>query len=181
MNIKQLKLVPTSHDCAYVMAEFIKLRLNNKSMNKFFEEKQYKKSTKKSYLYPFQEKEFNLINESIEGIKLLKQNSYEWLKKKYDKGFFIEDDRNNICLKNVWLVGYLNTHHNKINKIEVLLKTGIAGTKNASNAIIYVGKSTGNYFNLLDKNSNPTKNFGDFYCNDMSILKNRILNVINKK
>lgn len=178
MIIKQLKLVPTSHDCAVVMAEFIKLRLNNKSMKKFFEEKQYKKSTKKAYLYPFQEKEFNLINESIEGIKLLKQNSYEWLKKKYDKGFFIEDDRNNICLKNVWLVGYLNSHHNKINKIEVLVKTGIAGTKNASNVIIHVGKSTGIYFNLLDRNSVPNKNFHDFFCNDMSILKNRFINEI---
>ena len=87
MNIKQLKLVPTSHDCAVVMAELIKLRLNNKSMNKFFEEKKYKKNTKKAYLYPFQEKEFNLINESIEGIKLLKQNSYEWLKKNMIRGF----------------------------------------------------------------------------------------------
>ena len=176
--MKQLKLVPTSHDCAYVITEFIKLRLNNKSIEQFFEGKQYTQSTKKAYMYPFQEKEFNLFNESINGIKYLKQNSYDFLKSKYDKGFVLGDDRNNICLKNVWLVGYLNENYSKKNKIEILLNAGFAGTKNASNVIMYVGKSTGLYFNLLSTNGIPTNKFNDFYSNDMSLLKDRITNAV---
>ena len=54
--MKQLKLVPTSHDCAYVITEFIKLRLNNKSIEQFFEGKQYTPSTKKLICLHFKKK-----------------------------------------------------------------------------------------------------------------------------
>ena len=54
-----------------------------------------------------------------------------------------------------------------------LILSNFAGTKNASSAILTVGKSTGKYFKLLDMKGNPTKNFEKFYSKDMSLLENR--------
>lgn len=172
-SIKQLKLVPSSHNLGYVVTELIRIKLNNESMDNFFHQKNYTKSTKVSYCYPFQKKEFDLYKESLDGIKKLKENSFNWLINKHKLGFFLTDDRNHMCLKNTWLVGHLNQNFPKKNISQKLILSNFAGTKNAAAAIITVGKSSGIYFKLLDKEGNPTENFKKFYCKDMSLLEKR--------
>ena len=172
-QIKQLKLVPTSHNFGYVVNEFIRIKLNNESMDNFFHKKKYTINTIKAYCYPFQKKEFNLNNESLDSLKKLKEDSFDWLNKKHKLGFFVTDDKNYICLKNTWLVGHLNKNYPNISHSKKLVMSNFAGTNNASSAILTVGKSTGIYFTLLDMNGNPTKNFEKFYSKDMSLLENR--------
>ena len=53
-QIKQLKLVPTSHNFGYVVNEFIRIKLNNENIDNFFYKKKYTKNTIKAYCYPFQ-------------------------------------------------------------------------------------------------------------------------------
>ena len=43
-QIKQLKLVPTSHNFGYVVNEFIRIKLNNESMDNFFHKKNIPKT-----------------------------------------------------------------------------------------------------------------------------------------
>ena len=116
-------------------------KLNNESIDDFFHKKKYTKSTLKAYCYPFQKKEFNLNNESLDSLKKLKEDSFEWLNKKHKLGFFVTDDKNYICLKNTWLVGYLNKNYPNIDHSKKLILSNFAGTRNATSAIFTVGKS----------------------------------------
>ena len=50
---------------------------------------------------------------------------------------------------------------------------GFAGSLNAANAILEVGRSVGKFFNLLDQNYFPTTVFDQFY-RDMNDLENEL-------
>jgi hypothetical protein len=83
-------------------------------------------------------------------------------------------------LKTAWIVGFLNKYYFANDFNEILVNAKIAGNKKASENLLQVGLPTGNYFNLLDNQGKPSKNYQSFYCNDMSLIEDRILNVIKK-
>jgi hypothetical protein len=188
-NINQLNLVPTViPNLSKLMNEFIKLKLSNIQLNeKEFKERMFSNNkntltdkTKEAYCKPFGKKELNLFDESLESINKLQINSYNWLNDKYKSGFIFKDDRCDIYLKTAWIVGFLNKYYFANDFNPILVNAKIAGNTKASKNLLQVGLPTGNYFNLLDNQGKPSKNYQSFYCNDMSLIEDRILNVIKK-
>jgi hypothetical protein len=187
--INQLNLVPTVvPDMKKLMNEFINLKFKNLNLSeKEFQEKMFsnnkislKKSTRRSYCTPFKKNEFNLFEESLDSIKSLNSDSYKWLKNKNKLGFMFTDDRTNIYLKGVWIVGYLNKYYSGSDFNSILISANIAGNIKAAQNLVQVSITTGRYFKFIDKKGRPLKNYYDFYCNDMSLLENRILDTIKK-
>ena len=188
-SINQLNLVPTViPNLSKLMNEFIKLKLSNIQLNeKEFKERMFSNNknaltdkTKEAYCKPFGKKELNLFDEGLESIKKLQINSYNWLNDKYELGFIFKDDRCDIYLKTAWIVGFLNKYYFANDFNSILVNAKIAGNTKASKNLLQVGLRTGNYFNLLDNQGKPSKNYQSFYCNDMSLIEDRILNVIKK-
>jgi hypothetical protein len=170
------------------MNELINLKLSNLELNeKEFKERMFPKNknslkdnTKQAYCKPFGKKELNLFDEDLDAIKKLQINSYNWLKDKYESGFIFKDDRSDIYLKTVWIVGFLNKYYFASDFNSILVNAKIAGNAKAAQNLLQVGLPTGIYFKLLDDQGIPLKNYQSFYCNDMSLLEDRILNVIKK-
>jgi len=188
-SINQLNLVPTViPNLNILMNEFINLKLQKTELNEkefkdkmFFNNKvSYTDNTKKAYCTPFGKKELNLFDEDLDAIKKLQINSYNWLKDKYKSGFIFKDDRSDIYLKTVWIVGFLNKYYFASDFNSILVNAKIAGNTGAAKNLLQVGLPTGVYFKLLDNKGIPSKNYQNFYCNDMSLLEDRILNVIKK-
>ena len=188
-SINQLNLVPTViPNLNILMNEFINLKLQKTELNEkefkdkmFFNNKvSYTDNTKKAYCTPFGKKELNLFDEDLDAIKKLQINSYNWLKDKYESGFIFKDDRSDIYLKTVWIVGFLNKYYFASDFNSILVNAKIAGNAKAAQNLLQVGLPTGIYFKLLDDQGIPLKNYQSFYCNDMSLLEDRILNVIKK-
>ena len=188
-SINQLNLVPTViPNLSKLMNEFIKLKLSNIQLNeKEFKERMFSNNkkaltdkTKEAYCKPFGKKELNLFDEGLESIKKLQINSYNWLNDKYKSGFIFKDDRCDIYLKTAWIVGFLNKYYFANDFDLILVNAKIAGNTKASQNLLQVGLPTGNYFNLLDNQGKPSKNYQSFSCNDMSLIEDRILNVIKK-
>ena len=68
-------------------------------------------------------------------------------------------------IKDVFLVGWANIcgKNSTSQMADYLFKSGYGGTKNASTAIVSVGKSTGQLFGLLDNSGVPTKLFLKYF------------------
>ena len=188
-SINQLNLVPTVvPKFSKLMDEFINLKLSNIDLNENeFKERMFpnnkkklKEKTRELYCKPFGKRELNLFNDDQEAIKKLQSNSFNWLKDKYKSGFILKDNRSDVYLKTAWIVGFLNKYYFASDVHEILVKAKIAGNTQAAVNLFQVGLPTGIYFKLLDNQGKPSENFQIFYCNDMSLIEDRILNVIKK-
>jgi len=83
-------------------------------------------------------------------------------------------------LKTAWIVGFLNKYYFASDFHSILVNAKIAGNTKAADNLLQVGLPTGIYFKLLDNQGKPSKSYQRFYCNDMSLIEDRILNVIKK-
>lgn len=167
---RSVTFVPTSHPFEGVIREFIQLRRTGHSLSEedflesMFKTESLKLSTRKSYLFPLKKNEFNLFDCSKESIEELAGDSLRWLRKRFEPdGFHAFLDRRHVCLKDAWLVGYLNRHFSETRPFEILIDSGFAGSENAASALMTVGRSVGIFFSLLDQNGFPTENFDDFF------------------
>jgi len=178
---RNLGMVPTVHPFKKVVNEFTRIRLTRKSLSQedfldlMFEDRVLKSSTRKAYLFPLKATEFDLFEESEVSIKELEKDSFHWLMNRFgSEGFELSDERRHICLIDAWLVGYLNRHFVDPSQHAKMLEVkGFAGSLNAANAILEVGRSVGKFFNLLDQNHFPTTEFDQFY-RDMNDLENEL-------
>lgn len=176
-KVHNFGMVPTMHPFEKVVNEFIRTRrmrtLTSQQdyYSEMFKGKVLKPSTKKAYLFPLKETEFNLCALRDESIEELDNDRHKWLKNYFEpRGFELPDERRYVCLIDAWLVGHLNRYFEKTQHLKILQKAGFAGTNNAASGLLSVGRSVGKFFSLLDEHGLPTENFDDFYI-DMEELK----------
>jgi hypothetical protein len=173
-------MVPTVHPFEQVVSEFIRVRCEHKTQSQeestllMFKDRSLKPSTRKAYLFPLKETEFDLFKLRDDSINELKKDRYSWLKNLFKpQGFELPDERRYVCLIDAWLVGYLNRNFDKAQHLKILKLAGFAGTDNAATALLSVGRSVGKFFSLLDEHGLPTENFDDFYI-DMEDLERNL-------
>lgn len=169
-KVRNFGMVPTVHPFEKVMNEFIRIRRTRKALSHedfpslMFKNKALKPSTRKAYLFPLKETEFDLCDLRDNSIEELENDRFGWLKNWFEpQGFELPDERKHVCLIDAWLVGYLNRNFEKTQHLKILQNAGFAGTNNAATAIQSVGRSVGKFFKLLDQDGLPTENFGVFF------------------
>ena len=179
-KVRNFGMVPTVHPFEKVMKEFIRIRRMRKALSHedvhslMFKDESLKPSTRKAYLFPLRETEFDLCDLRDGLIDELENDRFSWLKNRFEpQGFELPDERRHVCIIDAWLVGYLNRNFEKSQHKKILQNAGFAGTNNAATAILSVGRYVGKFFKLLDQDGLPTENFNAFY-RDMKDLEREL-------
>lgn len=185
-KIKSFGLVPTGHTFEKIVNEFIRLRMLGRARTsaefvaEMFPDRHLKDSTRKGYLFPLKSNEFDLLEASTDSLQLLLNDSFAWLNQEFNsEGFSLPDERRFVCLQNAWLVGYMNRHLPNSDQNSLLVKANFAGEKSAASLIRTVGKDVGTFFKLLDDQGMPTEAYDKFFCQDMTELESKLLDVAN--
>lgn len=115
--------------------------------------------------FPLQESEFNLFNKTTEEVRIVTNGGEDGLRVAWGDGpFSIGDERTDVCLVDVWLTGRAYTQFNTAaGRVNWLIGAGYAGTANAANVLMYVGRKTGIHFGLLNGQFMPTELFNHFF------------------
>ncbi|MFV3306055.1 hypothetical protein ACNFBT_12315 [Pseudomonas sp. NY15181] len=120
-------------------------------------------NTARSYCFPIREGEFDLVTLPVTALKVIAAGGWEGLLEvNRGRDFFLPgDDHRQVCLVAVWLVGHFHEESHRLGKTAeaLLIARGFAGTPNSAQTLLSVGKAVGRHFQLLDKNSLPTKYF----------------------
>ncbi|WP_248554839.1 hypothetical protein [Paraburkholderia terrae] len=130
-----------------------------------------------SYRYPLGEREFDLVSRSMEDIRLIEAGQEQGLYVAYngEREFIAGDEREQVCLVCAGLTGYCYTSERTADaRAERLICTGFAGTENAANTLLTVGRAVGRHFGLLDGNNQPTEFFGRFFSDGFSDFRDRL-------
>jgi hypothetical protein len=125
-------------------------------------ERNFKKSTASAYCFPLSEREFDLFGRPINEVEIIAQGGREGLTVAMRDRVIETEDRARVCLVDVCLAGRLaNMTNAELRKH--LQNHHYAGTDNAANAIIYVGRCVGRHFGLFDDHNLPTNVFHRFF------------------
>ncbi|MBZ5788834.1 hypothetical protein K8353_01840 [Burkholderia contaminans] len=119
-----------------------------------------------SYRYPFGERELNLYDRSLEDIRKIAAGDDTGLyTANYGEREFIPgDEREQVLLVNAGLAGYCNlADTTPAAREHRLIAGGFAGTRYSAGTLMYVGRSVGRHFKLLDRNGRPTALFFQFF------------------
>ena len=105
--------------------------------------------------------EFNLYERPIEELQKIAQGNLDVAMQQTTFNF---GERSMVCMVDCYLAGKLYdlSPADRANK---LIELGYAGTANAANAIMSVGRSVGKHFGLLDNQNKPTTKFSAFFEN----------------
>ena len=165
--------VPTSHNFTTVISYYKDFRQNNpansdlrlfkdwlkanvtsKNKNKF------ERTTVSAYCYPLGYNEMSIRQLSDCEINLLADNPTGAFSKaflKQWKGCDIDESLPN-CIADVFIVGQIaNMALKRHAAANTIVLYGFAGTPNAAQAILSVGRSVGRHFGFLDEKNSPTE------------------------
>ncbi|WP_206132815.1 hypothetical protein [Burkholderia sp. Se-20378] len=139
----------------------------------------YKKFRKnfRSYTYPFGERELNLYDRSLKEIKEISDGGETGLyTANYGEREFIPgDERAQVLLVDAGLTGYCyladTTREARKHR---LIAGGLAGTENSAETLMYVGRSVGRHFRLLDEQDHPTALFFQFFGEGFDDFRQRL-------
>ena len=114
-----------------------------------------------AYCYPLRPQEFNLWHCPIEDLEVIVLGGREALERALVTHPFELRRRQLVCLMNAFLVGQLNGLTLQ-EKRQQLVDAGCAGTANAAQAILSVGRNVGRHFGLLNGDQ-PTAYYQQFF------------------
>lgn len=165
--------VPTSHNFSNVInwySEFRNVNPNNTDIADFrnwlVTNHNFTVNTARSYCYPLSDGQMSIGHFLDEQVQELAHNpigtfSKEFLEQWHDCD--VNEDLPN-CIADVYIVGYLaNQHMIGAEARNRIMTKGYAGTENAANAILTVGRSVGRHFGFLDQNYQPTEFFNRYF------------------
>ncbi len=171
--------VPTGHSFRSVINyfhEFMEQRMDNThDVKREFREwliandKCNTQNTANAYLFPLREAEFDLFNRDIDTLKVIACGDREGLEAALGKNarFAIGEDRQQVCLVDVWLTGQAyENRDDQGGRLRFLIEDmDAAGTDNAARTLIAVGRNVGVHFGLLDGvTSQPTEYYREFFA-----------------
>jgi hypothetical protein len=122
----------------------------------------------RSYTFPLSINEFDMIGSPLERVQLIAEGGRSGLYAATGgENYRAGDERCSVCLVDAWIVGVLGSinvdDHDSVTYRERLIRGGFAGTKNAANTLLYVGRGVGRHFGLLDQDDNPTNLYVEFF------------------
>lgn len=85
------------------------------------------------------------------------------------------DERRNVCLVDVWCVGYLrNKGCDDARSKEILVEAGFAGKLSTAGTLCNVGGNVGRYLRLLDEDKRPTQLFHRYFADKLDDLAGQL-------
>jgi hypothetical protein len=134
-------------------------------------------------------RDFDFTNRHLENLKLISKGGeiglcavmYPNMRDDHDnppelESFEVPDERENVCLVDVLLTGWAYQYHtNRFERSNYLCNTlKVAGTTQAADTLLSVGRSVGKHFGLLDQECKPTelftRIFGQYNINDDNLI-----------
>lgn len=160
--------VPTVHNFTNVIQSYVKFRtevnITHSHRQKFIEWLLDKgiagtRNSASAMCFPLSSAEFNLYERPLEDLNKIAKGDLQIAMQHTTFNF---GERNMVCLVDCYLAGKLSdlSPAERANK---LIDLGYAGTPNAANAIMTVGRSIGRHFGLLSNNNYPTTLFNTFF------------------
>ena len=118
----------------------------------------------RAYCFFLREDEFNLFERSNAELGAILNGGKEGLyAAQGNRDNYLETDiREQVCLVDALLVGRM-ADMSPAASTTWLLKKGYAGTKNAANILMTVGRQVGRHFGLLDKKNRPTAFYHEYF------------------
>ena len=125
------------------------------------------RNTAAAYCYPLKDSEFSIYDRQAEGIELFCNGGYRSLLALVGRVRPSWEEREHICLINVFLAGKLQLEFfAPTARTQWLIEQGFAGTRASANLILSVGRSIGKHFGLIDLDNTPTEYFVDYFHDD---------------
>ena len=165
--------VPTSHNFANVITLYLQYlqAAGNPTeaifINWLVAQHNYSPLTAQAYCYPLRHGHFNLFGRPLQDIQRIQKGGMLGLLTAMPAlgvaGHRYHWSQAITCLRDVWLACVIASP--PVSTAADLVNQGYAGTANAANAILTVGRSTGRHFDLLDASNNPTPWFEGLFAN----------------
>ncbi|MEB6588414.1 hypothetical protein MXM82_04580 [Pseudomonas asiatica] len=170
--------VPTGHVFGEVLRDYLAFRRSGAPDKKavFIDwlvakprnKKPISRSTALNYCFPFSMQEFDLFDRPIAELERIVAGGEDGLRAALAtetlEPFVPGDERVRVCLVDVFITGnaYACAETGK-KRVDYIMSAGYAGTENAANTLMDVGRKVGKHFGLLDANHLPTALFRQFY------------------
>jgi hypothetical protein len=171
--------VPTGHPFAKVIAMYAAFRRSvgeegsdAASFQKYLMEKHgHTANTAKGYCFPLGPNEFDLYDIPLSNLDALLTGGEPGLYAALSSSdpYVFSEEREQVCLMDVFITG-MTAELTPAQRVATLLEKGYAGTPNAANVLLAVGRGVGSHFGLLDKNGKPTKFFNRFFASGRASL-----------
>jgi hypothetical protein len=146
--------------------------------------KGHTKSTANSYCFPFGENEFSLFGCDIEQLERIATGGEEALyvalgsREPYASNMD-GDEREHICLVDVWLTGrVMELATSAKERKELLVNASMAGTTGSAATLISVGRNVGRHFGLLDSENHPTPFYRRFFGDALTDLDDALCTLV---
>ena len=185
--------VPTGHSFTAVLEHFLRFRqseqpsyglqdfkewlIGNYVKQRGAPNTQIKSSTAGGYLFALRTQEFDLVDRSIADLDCIVRGGPEGLECAVRDRTLNVDERAWVCLVDAWIVGQL-WDVDPPRRGEILKFAGFAGTDNACNTLLTVGRDVGKHFGLLNDDLHPTDFYHAFFTTRM--VMDDELEVLNK-
>jgi hypothetical protein len=170
--------VPAGHNFSTVIRFYIEFRrqdqidTQNVFCNWLVEEKNYASATASSYCFPLGVNEFDLYGRHLDELQCIADGGEQGLYAALgsNEPYVAEDERIQVCLVDAWLAGRVMqlAPDNAQRRRELLINAGFAGTNNAANTLLSVGRNVGRHFGLLGQDAKPTEFYHRFYIDSMN-------------
>ncbi len=170
--------VPTGHSFSNVIHYFCDFISQSKPQNNVCNEfskwlirtgKCSSLNTAYAYLFPLKEFEFDLLDKDINILKIVANGGRQGLESAIGSNtiFMIGEERERVCLVDVWLTGQVYLHFPKRRDLRqkyLIEDIHAAGTPSAADTLMAVGRNVGTHFDLLDLNTfQPTLYYNEFF------------------
>lgn len=125
----------------------------------------YQNQTLNAICFPLGASEFNMFGRPMDQIQTIVAGGIDGLKIAYGSLVFqMPTVREKVCLVDAWVTGCVYHNHAVYDdRVCCVLQQNYAGTKNAANTLLAVGRSVGRHFGLLDAQNLPTPLFVQFF------------------
>jgi hypothetical protein len=175
---KPTNWVPAGHNFSTVIRFYIEFRRQAQNdtridfCNWLVEEKNYTPAAASSYCFPLGVNEFDLYGRHLDELQCIADGGERGLYAALgsNEPYVAEDDRVQVCLVDAWLAGCVMqlAPDNAQRRRELLINAGFAGTNNAANTLLSVGRNVGRHFGLLGQDAKPTGFYHRFYIDSMN-------------
>ncbi|WP_158934074.1 hypothetical protein [Burkholderia sp. S171] len=181
--------VPTSHPFGRVMQIYRTYREANPRDNELFGLEQWVSNfpigtaewafstSFKNYIYPLQDREFSLLDKSLDDVRVITDGGREGLYRANDGAteFLPGDEREQVCLVCAGLTGYVyGVDGNRDARVRQLVNAEFAGNEGGAEVLMYVGRGVGQHFGLLDTDFQSTALFHRFFGEGFSDFRGRL-------
>jgi hypothetical protein len=174
--------VPSGHPFKQVLKYFLEFRRSNQpsySLESFgnwlVQDKHFTKNTANNYKFPLIEREFDLLDRTIDDLDCIAMGGQAGLECAIKGRNLDADERAWVCMVDAWIVGKLSDYKPK-ERNAILIRACFAGTENACKTLITVGRGVGKHFDLLNEDGSPTQ----FYKNTFADLMGEFDEVLSE-